>query len=200
MQRVLFHHGWNNVRPKGHWMRLVANRLRAEGHAVWYPQFPNPTEPQPAQWQALLIDESAQMDEISVGEKIAVAHSLGCINFLFAARDDKFEVPFDRVVFVAPPDPQLLEPIEGAVIDLGDPAWLEGLRRNARKFTLIASDLDRWLPRGIHETYIAHWPEVSTVIVPGAKHFSLDDGWGEWTGLAHWLTASKPSPELLQQR
>lgn len=182
-------------------MRLTANALRTKGHAVWYPQFPNPTEPKPAEWQQLLVHESQQMDELAqLGEKIAVTHSLGCINFLIAARDDKFDAPFDRVVFVAPPDPKLLQPIEGAVLDLTDPEWLAAIRRHTRSFTLISSDEDKWLPRGIQDTYIAHWPEVAPVIVPGAKHFSLDDGWGRWTGLADWLTASNPSPELLQQR
>jgi predicted alpha/beta hydrolase family esterase len=181
---------------------------------VWYPQFPNPTEPKPAEWQQLLVHESQQMDELAahaqgggtqpggspLGEKIAVTHSLGCINFLIAARANKFDSPFDRVVFVAPPDPQLLQPIEGAVIDLADGEWFEALKRHTRSFTLIASDEDKWLPRGIHDTYIAHWPEVTPVIVPGAKHFSLDDGWGPWTGLANWLTSPNQPLALLQSR
>ena len=190
-------------------MRLVANQLRAGGHPVWYPQFPNPTEPKAEEWQAMLVNETAQMDELAqivnakanyLGEKIAVTHSLGCINWLVAARADRFTTPFDRLVFVAPPDPELLQPVEGAMIDLNDPDWLAGLKRHTRSFTLVTSDADRWLPRGIEATYLQHWPEVSPVIVPGAKHFSLDDGWGEWTGLAQWLTATEPTPELLQQR
>lgn len=197
------------MRPAGHWMRLTATNLRALGHAVWYPQFPNPTEPQPAEWQQLLVDEAAQMDELgaalslagkSGGEKIAVTHSLGCINFLVAARAGRFAEAFDRVVFVAPPDPQLLQPIEGAVIDLGDSAWYTALRESTKHFTLVSSEADHWLPRGIHETYISHWPDVSPVIVPGAKHFSLDDGWGEWTGLTDWLTTKSLASEVLQRR
>lgn len=209
MQRVLLHHGWNNQRPVGHWMRLVANQLRLDRHAVWYPQFPNPTEPKAEEWQALLVNESTQMDELAqvasakgvdLGEKIAVTHSLGCINWLVAARSNRFDTPFDRLVFVAPPDPQLLQPVDGAVIDLTDPEWLAGIKRHARNFTLVTSDSDRWLPRGIEDTYLAHWPEVSPVIVPGAKHFSLDDGWGEWTGLAQWLSAPNQPLDLLLQR
>lgn len=208
MQRILLHHGWKNSRPEGHWMRLVAGQLRSQGHAVWYPQFPNPDEPNAAEWQDLLVAESDQMDELltaltdspALNEKIAVTHSLGCINWLVAARAGKFAQPFDRLVFVAPPDPELLQPVDGAALNLNDPAWLEAIRANARQFTLIASDQDRWQPRGLRATYLHHWPEVEPIVITGAQHFSLDDGWGPWTGLAEWLTAAEPSPELLEKR
>jgi len=212
MQRILFHHGWANQRPSGHWMRITANSLRAQGHSVWYPQFPQPDKPVAADWQSLLVHEATQMDEVGAlvnqspkviqngSEKIAVAHSLGCINWLVAARAGKFVEPFDRLVFVAPPDPQLLEPVDGHLLDLADPEWLNAIQRNARSFTLIASDEDRWLPRGLEATYLQHWPKVDPVIVPGAQHFSQDDGWGEWTGLADWLAASAPSTTQLFKR
>ena len=208
MQRILLHHGWKNSRPAGHWMRLVAGQLRSQGHAVWYPQFPKPDEPNAAEWQDLLIAESSQMDELSPaltavpepGEKIAVTHSLGCINWLVTARAGKFAVPFDRLVFVAPPDPNLLQPVDGAALDLSDPGWWDAIAENARHFTLIASDRDRWQPRGLQATYLNHWPKVEPVVITGAQHFSLDDGWGPWAGLAEWLMAFKPSTELLLVR
>ena len=213
MQRILLHHGWKNSRPAGHWMRLVAGELRSQGHAVWYPQFPNPEEPNAAAWQDLLVAESSQMDDLAnlltdsphsdspqPSEKIAVTHSLGCINWLVAARAGKFAQPFDRLVFVAPPDPALLQPVDGATLELSDPGWWDAIEANTRNFTLISSDQDRWQPRGLQATYLDHWPEVVPVIIEGAQHFSLDDGWGPWTGLAEWLTAAEPSPDQLLRR
>jgi predicted alpha/beta hydrolase family esterase len=66
-------------------MRLSAAELRTRGNHVWYPQFPKPETPDPIEWQDLIEQESKMMDEVSGGEKIAIAHSLGCLNWMMAA-------------------------------------------------------------------------------------------------------------------
>lgn len=173
-------------------MRLTAAALRDQGHQVWYPQFPEPDRPNPEDWQNLLAQEAAMMDEVSSGEKIAIAHSLGCLNWMVGAMSGRFEKPFDRVLFVAPPDPiktDEAEGIGGEPMDLANPLLLPAIKNNSKRFTIIASDNDRWLPRGIRIYEEAL--QQQAVVLPGAGHFSLDDGWGPWPGLLHWIESGQ---------
>jgi predicted alpha/beta hydrolase family esterase len=188
VKKILLHHGWTNKRPEGHWLRLTAAELRTKGHQIWFPQFPEPDRPNPEDWQTIIRQEAQMMDEVQCGEKIAIAHSLGCLNWMVAAIADRFIEPFDRVLFVAPPDPiktNEADGIEGEPMDLQNPELLPAIRRHAKGFTIVASDADRWLPRGIkiYEEALGQ----SAIILHGAGHFSLDDGWGPWQGLLNWV-------------
>jgi uncharacterized protein len=192
VKKILLHHGWTNKRPEGHWLRLTAAELRTRGHQVWYPQFPEPDRPNPTDWQTIISQEARMMDEVSGGEKIAIAHSLGCLNWMLAAMTGKFQEPFDRVLFVAPPDPiktDEAEGIGGEPMDLNHPDLLPAIKANTKSFTIVASDNDRWLPRGIkiYEEAL----QQQAVVVEGAGHFSLDDGWGPWPGLISWVQSGK---------
>ena len=178
-------------------MRLAASALRSQGHQVWYPQFPNPDRPDPQEWQDLLRQESNMMDEVKGGEKICVAHSLGTTNWLFGALGNIYAKPFDRVLLVAPPDPQMTaqaDGIQGDPLDLSCPELPIQANRWARELTLIASDNDKWLPRSvsIYEAAVM----VKPIIFRGAGHFSLDDGWGPWPGLLDWIESNQ-SEKLL---
>jgi predicted alpha/beta hydrolase family esterase len=179
-------------------MRLTAAHARAKGNHVWYPQFPNPDNPDPVEWQDLLRQESSMMDEVAGGEKIAVAHSLGTINWLFGAQNDLFNQPFDRILLVAIPDPAItatVDEMKRETLDFANPALKSGLARWTNQVTAVASDLDRWQPNGI--AFYKNL-EIKTEIIPGAGHFSLDDGWGRWTGLENWID-SGDSKDLLER-
>lgn len=192
MNRVLLLHGWTNRRPEGHWMRLTAARLRAASHQVWYPQFPNPDAPNPADWQDLLRQESNMMDEVEGGEKIVIAHSLGTINWLYGALTDLYNKPFDRALLVAIPDPVKTNEtsgIEGEPMDFSNPLLAPQMRKWAGKVSAVASESDRWQPNG---TGFYQPLGINTTEVVGAGHFSLDDGWGQWAGLAQWVATGNP--------
>jgi len=196
MSRVLLLHGWTNRRPEGHWMRLTAAALRKQGHQVWYPQFPAPETPNPAEWQDLLRQESNMMDEVEGGEKIVIAHSLGTINFLYGALTDLFAKPFDRALMVAIPDPVMTSEttgIEGEPLDFRNPALKPQMNKWAASVTAVASDKDRWQPNG---TDFYRPLGLETIEVLGAGHFSLDDGWGAWPGLGTWVETNNPQALL----
>jgi predicted alpha/beta hydrolase family esterase len=174
-------------------MRLTAAALRNQGHQVWYPQFPAPETPNPADWQDLLRQESNMMDEVSGGEKIVIAHSLGTINFLYGALTDLFNEPFDRALLVAIPDPVMTSQtsgIEGEPISFSNPALPRQLAKWAHSVRALASDNDRWQPNGI-----AFYEDlgIETTTINGAGHFSLDDGWGQWPGLSKWAESADPA-------
>jgi predicted alpha/beta hydrolase family esterase len=190
--KVLLLHGWTNKRPEGHWMRLTAAALRNQGHQVWYPQFPNPDTPNPADWQDLLRQEANMMDEVEGGEKIVIAHSLGTINWIYGALTDLFNKPFDRALLVAIPDPAMTSEtsgIEGDPMNFDNPALASALNSWSKSVTAVASDKDRWQPNGIG---FYQSLEIETVEVKGAGHFSLDDGWGKWSGLENWVETANP--------
>ena len=130
------------------------------------------------------------MDDVALGEKVAVTHSLGCLNWLLAAHDGLIGEQFDRVVWVAPPDPDLLEETTGQRFQLSDPIWRQAIARGTHSLTVVASDDDRWLPRGIKATY-GESLGVEPVIVAGAAHFSLQDGWGPWPGVLRWISSGE---------
>jgi predicted alpha/beta hydrolase family esterase len=198
VKKILFLHGWTNVRPEGHWMRLTAAALRNQGHQVWYPQFPSPATPKPQEWQDLLRQESNMMDEVEGEEKIVIAHSLGTSNWILGALTNLFTKPFDRVLLVAIPDPVMTSDapgIEGDPINFELPQLKPQLEKWGKGLQAVASDQDRWQPNGI-----AFYKSlaINTEVVPGAGHFSLDDGWGRWPGLERWVESA--NPQDLKQR
>ncbi len=139
------------------------------------------------------------MDEAPGEAKIVIAHSLGTTNWLYGALNNIFTNPFDRALLVAPPDPALTEEadgIEGEPLDLSNPMLAPQAKKWAKELTVIASDNDRWLPRGVQ---IYEQPlQTKPLIFEGAGHFSLDDGWGPWPGLISWIESGN-SQDLLKR-
>ncbi len=139
------------------------------------------------------------MDETPGEAKIVIAHSLGTTNWLYGALNNIFTNPFDRVLLVAPPDPTLTEDtdgIEGEPLDLSNPLLAAQARKWARELTVIASNNDRWLPRGIQ---IYEEPlQTKPLVFENAGHFSLDDGWGPWAGLLHWIDSADDQDLLIR--
>ena len=181
-------------------MRITAANLRSHGHQVWYPQFPSPDTPNPTEWQDLLRQEVNMMDEVEGGEKIAIAHSLGTINWLYGAMDEIFNKPFDRVLLVAIPDPVMTNVapgITGAPMDFAIPGISAKVKSQTGSIEAVASDMDRWQPNGID---FYQQLDIPTTIVPGAGHFSLDDGWGGWQGLERWVETGDGSSLVARDR
>lgn len=195
MARVLINHGLNNRRAADHWQRHLANSLRQQGHLVSYAQYPNPEQPTLEEWQALLHAEAELLVEAGdqAGELIFVGHSLGCLNFLWAATEGTLPTRFGRALLVAPADPTLLPDLEISRLDLENPEFAGRVANWADSVTLVASDQDMWLPRGIHETYGKPFG-LEPVVIQGGKHLSMADGWGYWQGVIDWV--NDPTADL----
>jgi predicted alpha/beta hydrolase family esterase len=196
MAKVLILHGWTNRRQQGHWQRHLATALRQQGHIVAYPQFPNPDEPKLDEWQELLVAELDILAEIEAGETIVIGHSLGCINWIQGAATGLIAQPVDRVLLVAPADPRLLGEVEGLNVALTDPDVASAAIASTASLTVLASDKDKWTPGGIQATF-GDPLGVEAVILPGAGHLSLDDGFGFWQGVIDWV--NNPKADLTQR-
>jgi predicted alpha/beta hydrolase family esterase len=190
MAKVLILHGWTNRRQPGHWQRHLANELRKQGHIVAYPQFPNPDQPKLDEWQELLAAELDILAEIEAGETIVIGHSLGCINWIQGASTGLISSPVDRVLLVAPADPNLLGEVEGLNVDLTDPAVAKATHDSTASLTVLASENDKWTPRGIQATF-GEPLGLTPLILEGAGHLSLADGFGPWQGVIDWVNDPK---------
>jgi predicted alpha/beta hydrolase family esterase len=195
MARVLIHHGLANRRWPDHWQRHLANSLRQQGHLVSYAQFPNPEKPTLEEWQAMLHAEAELLVEAGdqAGELIFVGHSLGCLNFLWAASEGALPTRFSRALLVAPADPTLLPDLDIERLNIEKPDFSARIGAFVDQVTLVASDKDMWLPRGIGDTF-GRQLGVEPVIIQGANHLSRADGWGYWQGVIDWV--NDPTADL----
>jgi predicted alpha/beta hydrolase family esterase len=196
MAKVLILHGWTNRRQQGHWQRHLATALRQQGHIVSYPQFPNPDQPKLDEWQELLAAELSLLAEVESGETIVIGHSLGCINWIQGAATGRITQPVDRVLLVAPADPIVLGEVEGLKVTLTDAEVVAATHASTASLTVLASDKDKWTPRGIQETF-GDPLGLEAVIFPGTGHLSLDDGFGFWQGVIDWV--NNPEADLTQR-
>ena len=190
MAKVLILHGWTNRRQPGHWQRHLASELRKQGHIVAYPQFPNPDQPKLDEWQELLVAELDILAEIEAGETIVIGHSLGCINWIQGASTGLITAPVDRVLLVAPADPRVLGEVEGLKVNLANPAVAAATHASTASLTVLASEKDKWTPRGIQVTF-GDPLGLTPVILEGAGHLSLHDGFGYWQGVIDWVNDPK---------
>ncbi|MEY4398611.1 MAG: hypothetical protein RLZ53_1187 [Actinomycetota bacterium] len=190
-KQVIILHGWRNRRWEGHWQRLAAAALRKQGHQVFYPQLPSTDEPNFGDWAEVALGELALAQEANQGEEVVViGHSLGSVTWLKLVSAGLIQNRVSRVLLVAPADPELVGDLAGFNLVLDG---LGGeLAKVASSTALVGSDGDEWLPKGLNETFGTLG--LPSVIVPGAKHFSLADGWGEWAGVVNWV--NDPTSDL----
>ena len=193
MRGYLLIHGLENHRPDGHWMRILASRLRIHGHYVAYPQLPNPDFPEADAWLEVLGTEIDLMHEIGVTEVVVIAHSLGCVAWLKFISNQKSSVIVERVLLVAPADPELLYKAP-SFQDVFASDIKEIFKKHAKSVKVIAGDLDPWLPKGIDLTF-GQPLNIEPIIWPQAGHISMDEGFGNWDGVFYW--ALDPSNDLL---
>jgi predicted alpha/beta hydrolase family esterase len=138
------------------------------------------------------LTELALAREANQGEEIVIlGHSLGCVTWLKLVQEGLTGGPVGRVLLVAPADPKLVSDLSGY------PLATEGLGAKlasaAGSTLVVGSDGDEWIPNGVEATFGEPFG-LPFVIVPGAKHFSLTDGWGEWAGVINWV--NNPASDL----
>ena len=184
MARVLINHGWTNTRAHGHWQRWLNSELRRAGHQVQYPQYPETEHPRFADWQALLVAELELLHEAGTDETIVISHSLAGTNFIAAAARGLIEKPIDRLLLVAPADPETLDELPDFKVDVA--ASAAAVHQVAKSVTLVASDKDPWLPRGA-EVAFGQPLGLTPHIIAGGGHLTLVDGFGPWAGVRAWV-------------
>ena len=171
-------HGWQGSGPD-HWQTWLAERLRADGHEVRYPDLPDPDSPRLHAWLQALEEQRTESDTV-------ICHSLACL--LWVHHHVWGAPPAERVLFVAPPcmsDPP--PEIAGFFpVPFTPPA-----AENAR---LVHSDDDPYCPAGAKTTF-ADPLGIETDLVPGAGHINPDSGYGPWPAVLDWCYGAKNGVE-----
>jgi uncharacterized protein len=164
-------HGLYGSGP-GHWQTWLAERLRAAGEPVSYPELPDRDAPTPAAWGAALDAELEALRE----PPVVVCHSVACLLWLrrVAAGGGQAE----RVLLVAPPS------AAAQVVEIASffPAPLPALADGAR---LVCSDDDPYCPEGAASLYGAPLG-IPVDLIPGGGHLNPDAGFGPWPSVEAW--------------
>ncbi|MHA5047864.1 RBBP9/YdeN family alpha/beta hydrolase [Streptomyces sp. SD15] len=172
-------HGWQNHRPQGHWQHWLADELTARGHAVTYPQLPDPDHPRLDIW----LDRLRAHLDAPQPERVVVCHSLAVPLWLHAVARGTARA--DRVLLVTPPSEQVIAGYED-IAGFGRPgATAAQLRAAAGVTRLVATDDDPYCPAGAAKEYGVPLG-LDTDIVPGGAHLDLDAGYGSWPSVLAW--------------
>ena len=176
-RRFLFLHGLDGSGP-GHWQRWLAERLRGAGEDVLFPELPQSGDPDPPAWEDELERELASLNG---GERVVIAHSLGCLLWLRAA-SRATEARADRVLLVAPP---AIETVDAVSRFARFDASGESVRRACADTRIVCSDCDPYNPRGAVATH-AEPLGLPAQVVPGAGHLNVEAGFGPWPDVERW--------------
>ena len=183
-------HGWQNRRPPEHWQHWLAGELTARGHAVDYPQLPDPDFPVLDAWLAELRTRVAAMP---AGPRTVLCHSLSCLTWFHAVSRGEVPAKVDRVLLVAPPSPSvtLSHP---EIAAFAPPALSPAQVGAAAGFTrLVGTDNDPYFPEDIRTIYGDPFGIPATVL-PGAAHLNADSGYGSWPSLLEWALSTEDPP------
>jgi len=177
MNRFLLLHGWQNTRPREHWQHWLADRLRAQGHQVTYPQLPEPFRPRPAAWTRAIAEIVAQP-----GRWTVICHSLACVAWLHLAAEPMR--PVERLVFVAPPSMSFLAGTPELRDFIAPREVFDRLAgTSVHRPRLVCSDEDPYCRPPAPSSY----PNVFDVnLIKGGGHLDLAAGLHEWPELLRW--------------
>jgi predicted alpha/beta hydrolase family esterase len=185
--RALILHGWQGS-GRDHWQTWLAGRLRAAGAHVQYPELPDCDVPCPERWAAALHREMRALAK-GDGERVVIAHSLGCVLWLREAAQIRPEQRVGRVALVAPPCPGAKVAELAQFYPTGaDKAAIDAAAGHTR---LVCSDNDAYCPgRGAAE----HWGgplELAVDLLPGAGHVNPEAGFGPWPEMEAWALGER---------
>jgi predicted alpha/beta hydrolase family esterase len=182
-RRFLVLHGWQHHRPPDHWAWWLTETLRERGEQVLYPQLPDPDHPRLTAWLETFAAEWAQLGR---GQRVVVAHSLGCLLWLRAAAEGLTVPPADRVLLVAPPSPEVTRATP-EMAEFDAPLDAVALRRSSRDVVRLAcSDADVYSTEGTAAEVYGRPLGLDVDLLPGARHLSDDDGYGSWPAVLGW--------------
>lgn len=177
MRAFVILHGWENLRPPGHWQREVADALAAAGERVLYPQLPDPAHPSVEVWRGAATQALAEA--AAGGARITVVcHSLACLLWLGARPDDESAV--ERVLLVAPPSQEVVAGIPEIAAFAALP-----VTRPGAETAIVASDADPYCPEGAEAAYGVPLG-LPVTIIPGGGHLELSAGYGAWPSMLAW--------------
>ena len=177
---LLILHGLYGNEPE-HWQTWLAAEAPSVGFDVHYPQFPAPETPVLDAWLATLDSVLSGLDPDAL---MVVAHSLGCHLWMHRLAREP-ETAADRVLLVAPPQPETLVPLcpqlPGVPLDAGP------LLAACADTAIVLGDEDPYRPNADFLD-----PSVPTYWIDGGGHLSVTAGLGPWPPVLAWALGGPP--------
>ena len=180
-RRFLLLHGWGNRRFVQHWQWQVTEQLRSAGEQVLFPQLPDTDTPSLDAWTELLHAELAQL---GTGERVVIAHSLGCLLWLNAAAGLAPDQRVDRVLLVAPPSPAYLSQFPEVHAFTVATLSREAVLAAAGSTRIVCAPGDPYCPEGVDEAFGQLGLDVD--VIPDGVHLNIDSGYGPWPSMFAW--------------
>jgi predicted alpha/beta hydrolase family esterase len=176
--RFLILHGLASHRPPQHWQFLLAARLVERGYGVGSPALPDEDNPDLPSWLEVL---RAELAELGTEELTVVCHSLSCLLWFHAAKQN--HDPVRRLLLVSPPDSAAVPDAAASFrIAAFDPPPVAA---SAREIAIACSDADPFNPGGAQAMY-GDSLGITANVVPGGGHLIPATGYGPWPCTPPW--------------
>ncbi|HEU4569344.1 MAG TPA: alpha/beta hydrolase [Gemmatimonadales bacterium] len=193
---TLLVHGWTGSGPD-HWQRWLAERLRARGAPVVFPNLPDEDTPELERWHQALVTARAELAALGAEEHVILCHSLGAVLWLhhvarLAAARVATPAVRTRVLLAAPPSPEAIRAARVIRGFLPVPLDGEALRRAGHEVALVGSARDEHDAAGVQATYGDPLHLRATILPAEAGHINTAAGYGPWPGLEAWWETGAP--------
>lgn len=179
---VLMLHGLHGSDPT-HWQHWLAGELANHGGLVDLPELPDPGEPQLDVWLRATREHLAAAPR--EGERVVVAHSLGCLLWLHhSAGEFDPALRVDRVLLVAPPHPSTPEPLIAGF--LPPPLDPDALRRAAGSTRMVVGVGDEYI--SVEQAReLAAALRIDLDVIPDGGHLNVAANYGSWPAVLKWV-------------
>lgn len=172
--RVFLIHGWGSS-PRNDWLPWAIKELESRGYEVIAPSMPDTDHPTINAW----VDTLAQLVGTPRATDIFIGHSVGTQTILRYLAT--IHLPVAHVILVAPwltltnlgPD----EPYEVIESWITTPIDFTKVRPMARKFTVVLSDNDPWVPYQSTKDSFSQLLTTNIITFPHHSHFHEDAGY-----------------------
>ena len=178
---VLLLHGKGGSGP-WHWQQWLASELPAYEVRVDIPALPGADQPALDLWLPALRRRLAAVP--ASAELVVAAHACGVALWLHhAATIDGRARRADRVLLVAPPDPEWPDPEVGDLVPY--PRQPRSLRRAAGVTRLVVGTGDEHIT--MHRVHaLAEELQIELDVIPDGEHIDTEAGYGPWPSVLRW--------------
>ncbi len=171
--RIFLIHGWWSS-PHNDWLPWAIKELEGSGYEVIVPSMPDTGHPKIKPW----VDTLSQLVGTPRATDIFIGHSVGTQAILRYLATITSSV--DKVILVAPwltltnlgPD----EPYEVIESWITTPIDFDKIRSKAKRFTVILSEDDPWVPYAATKDSFAQLLTTNIITFPHHSHFHEDAG------------------------
>lgn len=169
MKNALILHGTAN-NSSGNWFPWLKQKLEQRDWKVWVPDLPQADRPNAKRYnQFIFSNKDWQFDK----ETVIIGHSSGAVAILGLLQQLPMGIKIDTGILVSAFKNNLGSETFNGLFE--EPFDFEEIRSKARRFILVHSDNDPYVPLE-HGRWLAEKLNAKLIIKPGQGHFNLETG------------------------